>query len=268
MPQEGASTATSAAASPVTGSHPGELPDQSPRGSETAPKRQQQQQRRRRQPASDVVLLVGFAQEEVRLIRDNAGLVFPSPPSPPDATDVNAGTALSGGGHSGGGSGGGMRLPAVMGVGRAASKRLVGSLVDKARALQREWSRGEAMVGSDGALPSSSSSSSSSSTASPLGEVPASSSTSASPLEEDCTVETRGGLAEGRVVLLLGPGAQQHGGALNEVLLGLGIAPAVVGAVLPHHEGMPLEEVVGALRQAHAGCGGVGGGGRVKGAES
>ena len=258
IPQEGASTAPSAAAPPLPGDHPEELPDQIPRKqgrSETAPKGPQQQPRRRRQPASDVVLLVGFAQEEVRLIRDNVGLVFPSPPPPPplDATADDSGATLTGA-DSSGGSSGGVGLPAVMGVGRAASKRLVGGLVDKARALQQErYHQGEVADGSDGVF------SSSSSTPPSLDEALV----SASPSEEDSTVETRGGLAEGRVVLLLGTGVQQHGGAINDVLLSLGIAPAVIGAVLPHQKSLPLEVVVAALRMTHARC--VAAGGAIKG---
>ncbi len=65
-------------------------------------------------------------------------------------------------------------------------------------------------------------------------------------------VESQGGLAEGRVVLLCGQAVRQLGGPLNDLLCQMGIAPAVVAAPVERHFGVPLSEAVQQMREAHA----------------
>ncbi|GAX85210.1 hypothetical protein CEUSTIGMA_g12630.t1 [Chlamydomonas eustigma] len=60
-------------------------------------------------------------------------------------------------------------------------------------------------------------------------------------------------LAEGRVVLLCGGELQQYGAMINNWLLDIGVAPAVVGARVPErHDDLAVSEVVQQLRMSHA----------------
>ena len=137
------------------------------------------QSRRRRNPAphrpTAAALLVGFAPEEVAIVRRNLSDIFP--PEEAEEAEEGCDSMLAP-----------AALVAVLAIGKAASRRKAGALVDLAlrrarteRAKDREGvaARGEGTLTEAG-------------------------------VAQDA-VEARGGLAEGRVVLLYGPEAQVWG---------------------------------------------------------
>ena len=71
---------------------------------------------------------MGFALEEVQIVRDNAGLVFP-----PVSSDRSERNGESNEAEEEQSEGGGLSRVAVLGVGRYASSRLTGRLAQEVR---------------------------------------------------------------------------------------------------------------------------------------
>ncbi len=145
------------------------------------------------------LLMVGFALQEVRLLRASVRQIFQSSEEEEEGWP-----------------------PAVMGVGRSASrmtvKRLFSRAVSLAVAAASTLNAAEAEVG-DGKRDLHASSSS---VASDMKNGDRSDGQhSESDLDLD-PLEARGGLADGRLVLLCGEGLKRYGATLNETLLNLG----------------------------------------------